>query len=238
MKYPTAVWSNGGYAAVMVSWLEGLFEDVESAVRDFAADGQGWEDHDNICFGGDEQAVFSTGIANLGGVVLIFDFNADGEAFAADGGFALKTHLREPGEKVLAELGSVFEKLILVARQIREVGQGGGHGARVPTIRGIEAEVFLDGLCYFGRGDHGAQAAVAATDGLGHAQDIGLEIKMLAGKELSGPAKTRGYFVGDEEGAVAGAKLADAADELVLGDDGAEVANDRLHDEGSNVAFL
>jgi hypothetical protein len=33
---------------------------------------------------------------------------------------------------------------------------------------------------------------------------------MLAGEELSGPAKTRGDLVGDEQGAVAGAELADA----------------------------
>src|SRR5688572_1069844 len=41
-----------------------------------------------------------------------------------------------------------------------------------------------------------------------------------------------------KRGAVAGAELANAADELVLGDDGAEVADDRLHDEGGNVALL
>jgi hypothetical protein len=50
--------------------------------------------------------------------------------------------------------------------------------------------------------------------------------------------QTRGDFVGDEEGAVAGAERADAANELVLGDEGAEVADDRLHDEGGNVALL
>src|SRR3954452_18135891 len=37
---------------------------------------------------------------------------------------------------------------------------------------------------------------------------------------------------------VARAELADAADELVLGDDGAEVTDDRLHDEGGDVALL
>jgi hypothetical protein len=61
---------------------------------------------------------------------------------------------------------------------------------------------------------------------------------VLAGEELSGPAKPRGDFVGDEEGAVAGAELANAADELVLGDDSAEIADDRLHDERGNVALL
>src|SRR4051794_12009390 len=61
---------------------------------------------------------------------------------------------------------------------------------------------------------------------------------MFAGEELSGPAKTGGDFVGDEEGAVAGAELADAADELVLGDDGAKVADDRLHNERGNIALL
>src|SRR6185503_17208884 len=90
----------------------------------------------------------------------------------------------------------------------------------------------------FGRGDHGAQAAIAAGDGLGHAQDIGLEIEVLTGEELSGPAKTRGDFVGDEEGAVAGTELAHAAHELVVGDDGTEVADDRLHYKGGNVALL
>ena len=38
--------------------------------------------------------------------------------------------------------------------------------------------------------------------------------------------------------AVAGAKLADAADEFVRRDDGAEVADDRLHDESGNIALL
>src|SRR4051812_6489961 len=61
---------------------------------------------------------------------------------------------------------------------------------------------------------------------------------MFAGEELSSPAKTGGDFVGDEEGAVAGAELADAADELVLGDDGAKVADDRLHNERGNIALL
>ena len=49
-------------------------------------------------------------------------------------------HLREPGEEVLAQLGSVFEKLVPMAREIAEVGQSNGDGARVPAIRGIEAE--------------------------------------------------------------------------------------------------
>src|SRR3954469_23079066 len=61
---------------------------------------------------------------------------------------------------------------------------------------------------------------------------------MFAGEELSGSTKTGGDFVGDEEGAVAGAELADAADELVLRDDGAKVANDRLHNERGNIALL
>jgi hypothetical protein len=40
---------------------------------------------------------------------------------------------------------------------------------------------------------------------------------VLAGEELSGPTKPRGDFVGDEEGAVASAEPADAADELDSG---------------------
>src|SRR3569623_2246316 len=125
-----------------------------------------------------------------------------------------------------------------MARQIAEIRLGNGDGARVPAVGGVMAELSFDGVRYFGRGYHGAQAAVAAGDGLGQAQHIGLEIEVLASKELPGPAKTRGDFVGDEEGAVAGAELAHAADALVLGDEGAQVADDRLHDEGGHVALL
>ncbi len=96
--------------------LEGLFEDVESALRGLAADVQGGEEHEDVFFGGDEQAVFSAGVADLRGIVFVFDFDAHGEAFAVDGGLAFETHLREPGAEVLAELGGVFEKLIPVAR--------------------------------------------------------------------------------------------------------------------------
>jgi len=95
--------------------------------------------------------------------------------------------------------------------QVAQVGQRDGHRARMPAIGRIEAEVFLDRLRYFGRSDHGAQAAVAAGDGLGHAQDVGLQVEVLAGEELPGSAKPRGDFVSDEESAVAGAELADAA---------------------------
>src|SRR5689334_8483749 len=92
--------------------LKGLFEDVESALGGLACDGQGWEDHDDVFFGRDEQAVFAAGVADLGGVVFVFNFDADGEALAADGGFALEAHLRQPGEKVLTEFGGILEKLI------------------------------------------------------------------------------------------------------------------------------
>jgi hypothetical protein len=108
--------------------------------------GQGGKEHEHVFFGGHEQAVFPARVADLRGVGFVFDFDADGEAFAVDGGFAFEGHLREPGEEVLAELVGVFEKLIPVARQIAEVGQGSGDGARVPAIGGIEAEVFFDRL--------------------------------------------------------------------------------------------
>ena len=76
----------------------------------------------------------------LEGLFLVFDFDADSEALAANGSSAFEGHLREPGEEVLAQLGSVFEKLVPMAREIAEVGQSNGDGARVPAIRGIEAE--------------------------------------------------------------------------------------------------
>src|SRR3569623_3822609 len=127
-----------------------------------------------------------------------------------------------------------------MARQIAEMrqGNGNGDGARGPAVGGVKAELSFDGGRYFGRGEHGAQAAVAAGDGLGQAQHIGFEIEVPAGEELSGPAESRGDFVGDEESAVAGAELTPAADELVIGDEGAQIADDRLHDEGGNVALL
>ena len=52
--------------------LEGLFEDVESALGGLAGDGQGGEEHEDVFFGGDEQAVFAAGVADLGGVVFVF----------------------------------------------------------------------------------------------------------------------------------------------------------------------
>src|SRR3569832_151719 len=94
-----------------------------------------------------------------------------------------------------------------MARQIAEIGQGNGDGARVPAVGGVKAELSFDGVRYFGRGDHGAQAAVAAGDGLGQAQHIGFEIEVLAGEELSGPAESRGDFVGDDVCVVAGVVL-------------------------------
>ena len=54
-------------------------EDVESALGGLAGDGQGREEHEDVFFGGDEQAVFAAGIADLGGVVFVFDFDADGK---------------------------------------------------------------------------------------------------------------------------------------------------------------
>jgi len=91
--------------------LEGLFEDVESALRSGAADIQSGEEHEDVFFGGHEQAVFAAGVSDLGRVVFVFDFDTDGEAFAADSGFTFETHLREPGEEVLAELGGVLRSL-------------------------------------------------------------------------------------------------------------------------------
>jgi len=41
------------------SALEGLFENVESELRGGAADVQGGEEHQDVFFGGDEQAVFA-----------------------------------------------------------------------------------------------------------------------------------------------------------------------------------
>src|ERR1043165_1508420 len=218
--------------------LEGLLEDVEPAMGGLAGDGQGGEEHEDVFFSGDEQAVLAAGLPDLGGVSFVFDLDPDGEASAPNGGLAPKAHLREPGEEVLPEFGGTLQKLALMAHQIAEVGKGRGDCARVPAVGGIEAEVFLNGAGYFGRGDHGAQAAIAAGDGLGHAQDIRLEFEVLAGEKLSGPAKAGGDFVGDEEGAVAGAELADAADELDLRNESPKIADDRLHDEGSDVALF
>ena len=44
---------------------------------------------------------------------------------------------------MLAEFGGVFEKLIPVARQVAEIRQGNGDGARVPAIGGIEPKSSL-----------------------------------------------------------------------------------------------
>lgn len=90
--------------------LEGLFEDVESALGGLARDRQGREKHEDVFFRGDEQAIFAAGVADPGGVVFIFDLDPDGEPFAADGRFAFEAHLRKPREEVLAEFGGVFEK--------------------------------------------------------------------------------------------------------------------------------
>ena len=44
-----------------------------------AGDGQGRNEHEDVFFGGDDQAVFAAGVADLGGVFFVFDFDADGE---------------------------------------------------------------------------------------------------------------------------------------------------------------
>lgn len=95
------------------------------------------EEHEDVVFGGDKQSVFAASVADLGGVVHVFHFDANGEAFAADGGFPSGAHLREPCEEVLAEFGCVLDKLIAVARQIAEVGKGGSDRAWVPAVGGI-----------------------------------------------------------------------------------------------------
>ena len=99
----------GGTASGLTPYgLEGLFEDVESSLGGLAGDGEGREEHQDVFFGGDKQAVFAASVGDLGGVGFVFDFDADGEASAVDGGLAFEAHLREPGEKVLAELSGVF----------------------------------------------------------------------------------------------------------------------------------
>lgn len=78
------------------------------------------------------------------------------------------------------------------------------------------------------------QATVAAGNGLGHAHDIGFEPEVLAGEKHSRAAET-------EQGAVAGAELANPADERVVGNEPAEVAgairNGELARASSGQAF-
>ena len=64
-------------------WLQRLCEEVEAALGGLARDRQGREEHEDVFFGGDEQAVLAAGVAHLGSVVLVCSFDADGEAFAA-----------------------------------------------------------------------------------------------------------------------------------------------------------
>ena len=60
-------------------------------------DSQRREKHEDVFFGGDEQAVVAAGVADLRGVVFVFDFDADGdgEACAVNGGFANTSLVRE-----------------------------------------------------------------------------------------------------------------------------------------------
>src|SRR5689334_16519843 len=58
----------------VVTWLEGLLQDVESALRGGAGDVQRGEQHEDVAFGRDQQPVLAAGVADLGGVVLVFHF--------------------------------------------------------------------------------------------------------------------------------------------------------------------
>src|SRR5688572_7540938 len=85
-------WRGGRSSRLPSSGLKGLFEDVESALGGLAGNGQSGEEHEDVFLGRDEQAVFAAAVADFGGVGVVFDFDADGEALAADSGFAFEAH--------------------------------------------------------------------------------------------------------------------------------------------------
>ncbi len=60
--------------------LNGSFEDVETALGGGAVDGEGGHQHEDVLFGGDQQAAFPARSTDFARVVLVFQFDADGEA--------------------------------------------------------------------------------------------------------------------------------------------------------------
>ena len=83
-------------------------------------------------------------------------------------------------------------------------------------------------------GDHRAERH-ARGDALGREQDVGLDVPVLDRPHLPGAAGARLDLVGDEQDPVPVAQLAQARQEVVLGDDVAALALDRLDDDGGEL---
>ncbi len=137
-------------------------------------------------------------------------------------------------------MAAAFSTRLLFLDDI-EAGEGGGHGHVVlaegvgmddAAFHGIE-----DGVHDARGGDDGADGDESAGEGLGAADDVGLDVgPVLEGEPFSGSAEAALDFVGDEEGAEFVAEAL-GLDKEIVGDDFAAFALDGLDDEGGGFAL-
>src|SRR5438034_256015 len=86
---------------------------------------------------------------------------------------------------------------------IRTTTSPKGRGIRVPVKKSLI--LFMapkKGPVNFFRGERGGQRQISAGDSLGQAKQVRPYVLMLTGEHFSGPSKSRGHFVGDQERSV------------------------------------
>jgi hypothetical protein len=126
-----------------------------------------------------------------------------------------------------------------VLAPVLQVRQRRRHGQRVPAVGRVEAYPRLPG----GVGDRfGHQRRphrrVTGGDRLGQTQHVRIQLEMFGGEEFAGASKPGRHLVHDEQRAALAARIAHADHELVRGDQHAEVAHHRLHDERGDLLVL
>ena len=114
-------------------------------------------------------------------------------------------------EEVLAEAGGIADKVLTL--HDLEVGEAGGAGGRVaaegdevPEGGGLVAD---EGVGDILARDGSADGQVAAGEGFGDGEDVGLDAPVLRREPLAGAAEAGDDLIADEEDAVPVADLAD-----------------------------
>ncbi len=138
---------------------------------------------------------------------------------------------------VVAHCGGVFDELFVFDDV--QAGECGGHGHVVLAVGvGVDDAAFHgveDGGHDFGAGDDRADGDVAAGEGFGDAEDVGLDaVRSVEGEPFAGAAEAALDFIEDEQGA---GGLAEALGffEIAGGDDFAGFSLDGFDDEGGDV---